>query len=128
MRLHMATKEDVIRVREQCRDVSMKLGFPEKDQTQVVTAVSELVLRLCEHGTTLVSFHPREESERHGLAIEVEYYGSELTDLLSLTGQEQERPESTDTLTRMKWLIDECHIQPFPEQGALIQLTKWKTS
>jgi serine/threonine-protein kinase RsbT len=126
--LPIRAEDDVVRIRQVCREWSIELGFSLVDQTKIVTAASELArnTKVYGGGGTLLLESVAEELRR-GLRLTFEDQGPGIADV------QQALKDGFTTgsglglgLGGARRLVNEFAITSAPGQGTRIVITKWK--
>ncbi len=124
----LRSQEDVVRLRQQVRQVATSLGFSLVEQTKLITAASELARNTVLYGgggeahlSTVV------RDGRTGLHLRFEDQGPGIADIaLALTDGYTTGGGLGLGLSGSKRLSDEFEIDSAPGQGTRISIVKWK--
>lgn len=124
----LRSQEDVVRLRQQVRQVAASLGFSLVEQTKLITAASELARNTVIYGgggeahlSTVV------RHGRTGLRLLFEDQGPGIADIgLALTDGYTTGGGLGLGLSGSKRLSDEFEIDSAPGQGTRIAIFKWK--
>lgn len=126
--LPIRAEDDVVRIRQVCREWSIELGFSLVDQTKIVTAASELARNTKVYGgggTVLLESLAAEP--RRGLRLTFEDEGPGIPDV------QQALKDGFTTGTGLglglggaRRLVNEFTITSVVGQGTRIVITKWK--
>ncbi|BBH65616.1 anti-sigma regulatory factor [Actinoplanes sp. OR16] len=126
-RLPVSTDQDVVRVRQLVRTVSVAVKLSLVDQTKLVTAASELARNTLVYGGGGEVVVSRVQNERRaGIKIVFADEGPGIADLdLALTDGYTTGGGLGLGLSGARRLVDEFDIQTEPGKGTTITVTKW---
>ena len=121
------TDQDVVRVRQAMRNLSVTAALSLVDQTKVVTAASELARNTLIYGGGGRAVLERIEGERRfGVRVTFIDEGPGIADLeLALTDGYTTGAGLGLGLTGARRLVDEFAIESEPGKGTRVTLTKW---
>jgi serine/threonine-protein kinase RsbT len=126
-RLHISTTGDIAIAVMTARSLAREIGFGEKDEFQVGTAVSELatnVVRYAEQGE--VRLEVVERKGRNGLEVIVEDKGPGIADLDSAMKDQFSTQDSLGLgLPSVKRMMDEFTMVSNVGQGTRATIRKW---
>jgi len=126
--LPIRAEDDVVRIRQVCREWSIELGFSLVDQTKIVTAASEIArnTKVYGGGGTAV-LESLSEGARRGLRLTFADKGPGIPDV------QQALKDGFTTgsglglgLGGARRLMNEFSVVSEPGQGTRVVLTKWK--
>jgi len=126
--LPIAADDDIVRVRQRVRDVTVSLGFSLVDQTKLVTAASELARNTLVYGLggTLLLEAVVNDS-RQGLRLTFEDHGPGIQDLqLALKGGYTTGSGLGLGLSGARRLSQDFHIESRPGEGTRVVIARWK--
>ena len=126
-KLPVATSDDVVRVRQAVRAWTIELRFGLVDQTNMVTAASELARNTVVHGGGGVAELERlEAGGRRGLRLTFTDHGPGMADA------EQAMKDGFTTgsglglgLGGARRLVNEFEIRSQPGAGTVVRITRW---
>ena len=126
--LPIRAEDDVVRIRQVCREWSIELGFSLVDQTKIVTAASELARNTKVYGGGgTVLLESLSEAPRRGLRLTFEDQGPGIPDV------QQALQDGFTTgsglglgLGGARRLVNDFAITSAPGKGTRIVITKWK--
>jgi serine/threonine-protein kinase RsbT len=123
----VATDQDVVRVRQLVRAVSVEAKLSLVDQTKLVTAASELARNTLVYGGGGTVEVARVRNEiRNGIRIVFADQGPGIADLdLALTDGYTTGGGLGLGLSGARRLVDEFAIDTAPGEGTSITITKW---
>lgn len=121
-------EDDVVRIRQACREWSIELGFSLVDQTKIVTAASELARNTKVHGGggTLL-LETIDDGGRRGLRLTFADRGPGIADV----AQAMKDGFTTGNglglgLGGARRLVNEFNITSRPGEGTRVVVVKWK--
>ncbi len=128
--VEIACEDDIVRARQQARDLARELGFGMVDQSRVATAVSELARNVVRYATDACGearLRRLEQSGRVGLEIVVSDKGPGIADIeramqagfTSGTGLGMGLPGA-------RRLMDEMDIRSEVNVGTTVTVRKWR--
>jgi serine/threonine-protein kinase RsbT len=126
--LPIRAEDDVVRIRQVCREWSIELGFSLVDQTKVVTAASELArnTKVYGGGGTLL-LESLAEEPRRGLRLTFEDQGPGIPDIQQALKDGFTSGNGLGLgLGGARRLVNEFAITSVVGQGTRIVITKWK--
>ena len=126
-RIPVSSDQDVVRVRQLVRTVSVAVKLSLVDQTKLVTAASELARNtLVYGGGGMVEVSRVENGRRQGIRIVFADQGPGIADLqLALTDGYTTGGGMGLGLSGARRLVDEFDIDTAVGQGTTISVTKW---
>ncbi|WP_229071677.1 ATP-binding protein [Actinoplanes sp. DH11] len=126
-RLPVSTDQDVVRVRQLVRTLSVAVKLSLVDQTKLVTAASELARNTLVYGGGGEVVVARVQNERRaGIRIVFADQGPGIADLeLALTDGYTTGGGLGLGLSGARRLVDEFEIDTEPGKGTTITVTKW---
>lgn len=126
--LAIAAGEDVVRVRQTCRRLSVDAGLALVDQTKLVTAASELALNALTHGRGgTCRIGAVTSGERTGVRVEVSDEGPGISDVDSVLLERQSSGlEVALGLEGVRRLVDDFDLETDPERGTRVAVVRWK--
>jgi len=126
-RIPVSSDQDVVRVRQLVRTVSVAVKLSLVDQTKLVTAASELARNtLVYGGGGMVEVSRVENGRRQGIKIVFADQGPGIADLqLALTDGYTTGGGMGLGLSGARRLVDEFDIDTAVGQGTTISVTKW---
>ena len=126
-RIPVTSDQDVVRVRQLVRTVSVAVKLSLVDQTKLVTAASELARNtLVYGGGGVVEVSRVENGRRQGIKIVFADQGPGIADLqLALTDGYTTGGGLGLGLSGARRLVDEFDIDTAVGQGTTISVTKW---
>jgi serine/threonine-protein kinase RsbT len=126
-RIPVSSDQDVVRVRQLVRTVSVAVKLSLVDQTKLVTAASELARNtLVYGGGGVVEVSRVENGRRQGIKIVFADQGPGIADLqLALTDGYTTGGGLGLGLSGARRLVDEFDIDTAVGQGTTISVTKW---
>ncbi|MGV3742413.1 MAG: ATP-binding protein [Burkholderiaceae bacterium] len=126
--LPLVTGDDIVRLRQALRDMTVATGLSLVDQTKVITAASELGRNTIQYGGGgEVRLERVTDGVRAGVKLTFSDEGPGIVDLdLALTDGYTTGGGLGLGLSGAKRLCDEFDIQTAVGQGTTISITKWK--
>lgn len=126
--LPLVTGDDIVRLRQALRDLTVATGLSLVDQTKVITAASELGRNTIQYGGGgVVQLERVTDGVRAGIKLTFSDQGPGIADLdLALTDGYTTGGGLGLGLSGAKRLCDEFDIQTAVGQGTTISITKWK--
>lgn len=126
--LPLVTGDDIVRLRQALRDLTVATGLSLVDQTKVITAASELGRNTLQYGGGgEVMLERVTDGLRAGVKLTFSDKGPGIADLdLALTDGYTTGGGLGLGLSGAKRLCDEFDIQTAAGQGTTITITKWK--
>lgn len=124
----LQSQEDVVRLRQQVRQLATAQGFSLVEQTKLITAASELARNTVLYGKGgQAHLSVLQRHGRTGLQLIFEDQGPGIVDIpLALTDGYTTGNGLGLGLSGSKRLSDEFDIQSTPGQGTCITIVKWK--
>lgn len=126
--LPITTQDDVVRVRQKVRSMSVAAGFSLVDQTKIVTAASEIARNTVVHGGggTLVADIVK-HAGRTGLRLLFSDHGPGIPDLARALVDGYSTSGGLGLgLSGAKRLSNEFHISSTAGKGTHVTLIRWK--
>jgi serine/threonine-protein kinase RsbT len=126
--LPIRVEDDVVRIRQACREWSIELGFSLVDQTKIVTAASELArnTKVYGGGGSMV-MESLLEGGRRGLRLTFADKGPGIPDVqLALKDGYTTGTGLGLGLSGARRLMNEFRIDSRPGEGTTVTVTKWK--
>ena len=128
LHLPIGTDVDVVRARQQGRELAAKAGFSSGDQTVIAAAISEIarnILKYARHGD--MSLHIQTNGDREGFVVVASDQGPGIPDV----ARAMEDGFSTSGglglgLPGAKRLMDEFEIVSVAGHGTTVTMTKWR--
>lgn len=124
--LALKFEQDIVSARQRARQIASLLGFDERDQTRITTAVSEVARNAFVYaGGGKIEFMV--ESARGGpaLVVRVSDTGPGIRDLeYVLSGRYQSSTGMGVGLVGAQRLMDDCQIRSEPDRGTEVTLTR----
>jgi serine/threonine-protein kinase RsbT len=126
--LPLRTSQDVVRVRQRVRDLTVAMGFSLVDQTKLVTAASELGRNTVDYGRGGdVRIEVLAGSGGEGLRLTFVDHGPGIPDLeLALRDGYTTGGGLGMGLGGARRLVSEFDIASTPGEGTRVTVTKWK--
>jgi serine/threonine-protein kinase RsbT len=126
--LPVRNHDDIVRVRQQTRELAVGLGFSLIDQTKLVTAASELARNTLEHGRGgEVAFEVLHEGGRSGLRLSFSDRGPGIPDLeLALKDGFTTGGGLGLGLGGSRRLCNDFSIESTPGVGTRVTITRWR--
>ena len=126
--LPIRAEDDVVRIRQACREWSIELGFTLVEQTKVVTAASEIARNTLEYGGGgTMQLDELRDGLRHGVRLVFEDQGPGIADIAqAMTDGFTSGGGMGLGLGGTKRLVDEFEISSSPG-GTRVSITKWKS-
>jgi serine/threonine-protein kinase RsbT len=126
--LPIRAKDDIVRVRQQTRELALAHGFGLVDQTKLITAASELARNTLEHGGGgEVGFEVLHEATRVGLRLVFTDQGPGIPDLeLALKDGYSTGSGLGLGLSGSRRLCNEFSIESAPRAGTRVSITRWR--
>ncbi len=124
----LRSEQDIVRVRQIVRKLSIECGFSLVDQTKMVTAASELARNTVTYGKGgTVLCETLLEGVRKGLRLTFVDNGPGIADLsLAMTDGWTSGSGMGLGLTGAKRLVNEFDLQSQPGEGTRVMITRWK--
>ena len=121
-------EDDVVRIRQGCREWSIELGFSLVDQTKIVTAASELARNTKVYGGGgAMLMESLEEGGRRGLRLTFTDQGPGIADIQQALKDGFTSGNGLGLgLGGARRLMNEFNITSTPGQGTRIVVVKWK--
>ena len=122
------TSEDVVRVRQAVRALTVEAGFSLVDQTKLITAASEIARNTVDYGGGgTVRMEILQNGLRRGVKLVFEDQGPGIADLaLALTDGYTSGGGLGLGLSGAKRLSNEFDIKSAPGIGTTVMLARWK--
>jgi serine/threonine-protein kinase RsbT len=126
--LPLSTGDDVVRLRQALRDLTVSIGLSLVDQTKVITAASELGRNTIQYGGGgEVRLERISDGVRQGIRLTFSDKGPGIADLdLAMTDGYTTGGGLGLGLSGAKRLCDEFNVESAVGQGTTIHITKWK--
>jgi len=126
--LQVRSSDDVVRVRQQVRALSLEAGLSLVDQTKIVTAASELARNMLDYGGGgSASVELVQDGIRRGLRLTFEDQGPGIPDIqLALKDGYSTGTGLGLGLGGAKRLSNEFSIESKPGAGTKIVIARWK--
>ena len=127
--LPIRVEDDVVRIRQACREWSIELGFSLVDQTKIVTAASELARNTMVHGGGgQARIEALEDGLRRGLRLTFEDQGKGIPDV----AQALKDGYTTGTglglgLGGARRLMSEFNVASKAGEGTRIVVARWRS-
>ncbi len=126
--LEIDSEDDILRARQQAREVAEAIGFRVTDVTRIVTAVSELsrnVYLYAGHGE--MQWRPLESNGKSGLEFTFIDTGPGIADVEgALAGEYSTSDGMGRGLVGTKQLVDEIDIETESGVGTTVTIIKWR--
>jgi len=128
LNLSIAKDVDVVRARQQGRELAAKAGFSSGDQTVIAAAISEIARNILTYaGYGEMSLDVQTNGDREGFMVVARDQGPGIPDV----GRAMEDGYSTSGglglgLPGAKRLMDEFEIVSVAGQGTTVTMTKWR--
>jgi serine/threonine-protein kinase RsbT len=126
--LPIRVEDDVVRIRQACREWSIELGFSLVDQTKIVTAASELArnTKVYGGGGSMV-MESLLEGSRRGLRLTFTDKGPGIADIqLALKDGFTTGSGLGLGLSGARRLMNDFTIDSRPGEGTTVTVAKWK--
>lgn len=126
--VHIATQDDVVRVRQVVRAQAIAAGFSLVDQTKVVTAASEIARNTVIHGGGgRMNLDVVKHAGRTGLRLEFADQGPGIPDITRAMVDGFSTAGGLGLgLSGAKRLSNEFDITTAPGKGTVVTLVRWK--
>lgn len=126
--IQIAAEADIVRVRQNTRQLAKETGFRLIDQTRMVTAASELARNTFTFGGGgAATMEILENGARKGLRLTFEDHGPGIPDLdLALTDHYTTGDGLGLGLSGSRRLVNEFDIYSKPGEGTRVTVTRWK--
>jgi serine/threonine-protein kinase RsbT len=126
--LEVRTSQDVVRVRQVARELSVAAGFSLVDQTKMVTAASELARNTLEHGGGgTARLELLEDGVRRGVRLVCEDRGPGIPDVAAALRDGYTTANGLGLgLGGARRLVNEFDIDSRPGEGTRVTITRWK--
>jgi serine/threonine-protein kinase RsbT len=126
--LPIRAEDDVVRIRQACREWSIELGFTLVEQTKVVTAASEIARNTKVYGGGgTVLLESLTDGGRRGLRLTFEDKGPGIADIPQAFKDGYTTGSGLGLgLGGARRLVNEFDVTSTPGQGTRVVMTKWK--
>lgn len=126
--LPIRVEDDVVRIRQACREWSIELGFSLVDQTKIVTAASELARNTKVYGGGgVMLMETVEEGGRRGLRLTFTDQGPGIPDVAQALKDGYTTGNGLGLgLGGARRLVNEFEIDSRPGEGTKVVVVKWK--
>jgi len=127
IRVTIQREEDIIRARQQGRDMARSLGFGAVDQSRIATAISELTRNILRYaGTGTAILRPATQGARRGIEIICEDEGPGISDIPFVMQEGVTTGKGLGIgLPGTQRLMDEMKIESQVGQGTTVTIRKW---
>lgn len=127
-RLALRTSDDVVRMRQALRQVTVEHGFSLVDQTKLITAASELARNTIDYGLGgEVHIEPLEQGARRGVRLTFIDQGPGIADIPTAMRDGFTSGKGLGLgLGGAKRLSNEFHIESAVGHGTRVQITRWR--
>lgn len=128
LKLVLRTSEDVVRMRQALRQVTVERGFSLVDQTKLITAASELARNTIDYGLGgEVRIEAVEQGARRGVRLTFTDQGPGIPDIETALRDGFTSGKGLGLgLGGAKRLSNEFHIESTVGHGTRVQITRWK--
>jgi serine/threonine-protein kinase RsbT len=126
--LPIRAEDDVVRIRQACREWAIELGFTLVEQTKVVTAASEIArnTKVYGGGGTLL-LESLSDGGRRGLRLTFEDQGPGIADIPQAFKDGYTTGSGLGLgLGGARRLVNEFDVTSKPGEGTRVVMTKWK--
>ena len=126
--LPIRAEDDVVRIRQACREWSIELGFSLVDQTKIVTAASEIARNTKVYGGGgNVLLESLTDGGRRGLRLTFEDKGPGIADVQQAFKDGYTTGNGLGLgLGGARRLVNDLEITSKPGEGTRVVMTKWK--
>ena len=126
--LPLRTSEDVVRMRQALRQVTVERGFSLVDQTKLITAASELARNTIDYGRGgEVRIETVEHGMRQGVRLTFTDHGPGIADIETALRDGFTSGKGLGLgLGGARRLSNEFHIESTIGHGTRVQITRWK--
>ena len=128
LKLVLRTSDDVVRMRQTLRQVTVDRGFSLVDQTKLITAASELARNTIDYGRGgEVLIEAVEQGMRRGVRLTFVDQGPGIPDIETALRDGFTSGKGLGLgLGGAKRLSNEFHIESTVGHGTRVQITRWK--
>ncbi len=128
LKLVLRTSDDVVRMRQTLRQVTVDRGFSLVDQTKLITAASELARNTIDYGRGgEVHIEAVEQGMRRGVRLTFIDQGPGIPDIETALRDGFTSGKGLGLgLGGAKRLSNEFHIESTVGHGTRVQITRWK--
>lgn len=128
LKLALRTSDDVVRMRQALRQVTVEHGFSLVDQTKLITAASELARNTIDYGLGgEVHIEPLEQGARRGVRLTFVDQGPGIADIPTAMRDGFTSGKGLGLgLGGAKRLSNEFHIESVVGHGTRVQITRWR--
>ncbi len=121
------TEKDIVKARQEGRDLAKKVGFGVIDQARITTAVSELARNIYIHAKNgKIVIEVIDEGEKRGLKIIAKDHGPGIKDIRAALEDGYSTSGGLGVgLPGVKRLMDEFFIDSKVNEGTEIVVIKW---
>jgi serine/threonine-protein kinase RsbT len=128
LKLVLRTSDDVVRMRQTLRQVTVDRGFSLVDQTKLITAASELARNTIDYGRGgEVHIETVEQGMRRGVRLTFTDQGPGIPDIETALRDGFTSGKGLGLgLGGAKRLSNEFHIESSVGHGTRVQITRWK--
>ena len=123
--LQFRLEPDLVLVRQRARQISDLLGFDDREQTRIATAVSEIVRNALGYaGGGTIEFQLDDDSRREALLIRISDSGPGIRELDAIL-EGRNRSGMGMGLAGARRLVDQLRIESVPGRGTTVWLRKF---
>lgn len=117
---------EIVRIREEVREVAREFGFNELDQARIVHSISELARNVVSYADNgVISIESVNKEGKKGLLFLIEDAGPGIPDVLELMKQiKNQRSGELSGLQHVNMLMDNLLIKA-NDSGTWIEVIKW---
>lgn len=125
--ISICTEKDIVKARQEGRDLAKKVGFGVIDQARITTAVSELARNIYIHAKNgKIVIEVIDEGEKRGLKIIAKDHGPGIKDIRAALEDGYSTSGGLGVgLPGVKRLMDEFFIDSKVNEGTEIVVIKW---
>lgn len=125
--ISICTEKDIVKARQEGRDLAKKVGFGVVDQARITTAVSELARNIYVHAKNgKIVIEVIDEGEKRGLKIIAIDHGPGIKDIRAALEDGYSTSGGLGVgLPGVKRLMDEFFIDSKVNEGTEIVVIKW---